>query len=315
MHIIISSTYIVNMKKNLLLFVGLCTQLLGITAFAQKANKPTTVKSIEEKSLLWKVSGKDLKEASYIFGTIHAICSEDYFFTENMTKAFNECKQLVLEVNLADANLGAEFQQNMLLQDGLTLHDFFPDENEYQLFAQQLREQANIELEEFNSFKPFVLISALALKGFTCAKTSSYEMNLIGLSKDKRMNITALETANKQIAFFDEMPREELKQMMMSSIKTDKEAAAGDASNEALIVDLYKQQDIAGLSKLINDSPEMKNHQNELIYDRNRDWVAKLPEMMKINKSFIAVGAGHLSGEQGVLQLLKNAGYKVVAVK
>lgn len=303
------------MKKNFLLFVGLCTQLLGITAFAQKTSKPTTVKPIEEKSLLWKVSGKDLKDASYIFGTIHAICSDDYFFTENMTKAFNECKQLVLEVNLADQNLGVEFQQNMLLQEGLTLHDFFADENEYQLFAQQLREQANIELEEFSSFKPFVLISALALKGFTCAKTASYEMNLIGLSKDKKMNINALETVNKQIAFFDEMPREELKQMMMGSLKTEKEMAEGDSSEEALMVELYKQQDIAGLSKLIHDSPEMKNHQNELIYSRNREWVEKLPAMMKAQKSFIAVGAGHLSGEQGVLQLLKNAGYKVVAVK
>ncbi|MBK7762448.1 MAG: TraB/GumN family protein [Bacteroidetes bacterium] len=303
------------MKQKFFLFLGLCTQLLGITAFAQKSNAVKPVKPAEEKSLLWKVSGKDLKGASYIFGTIHAICSEDYFFTEKMTKAFNECNQLILEVNLADQNLGVEFQHNMLLPDGLTLHDFFSDENEYQLFAQRLREKAEIELETFNSFKPFVLISALALKGFTCDRTASYEMNLIALSKDKKMLINALETVNRQIAFFDEIPREEIKEMMLSSLKSDKEMAVGDANEAALMVDLYKQQDIAGLSKMINDSPEVKNHQNELIYDRNRDWVSKLPEMMKKNKSFIAVGAGHLSGDQGVLHLLKEAGYKVEAVK
>lgn len=76
--------------------------------------------------------------------------------------------------------------------------------------------------------------------------------------------------------------------------------------------------------KAINDAMEEKlnnscdytpQEKDALIYNRNADWIKKMPEIMKKRATFFAVGAGHLTGEKGMLELLKKAGYKVESVR
>jgi hypothetical protein len=81
------------------------------------------------------------------------------------------------------------------------------------------------------------------------------------------------------------------------------------------MVSIYKTQDIDALYQLISQSPEFKGHEKELISGRNIKWMNTLLYEMKQQASFVAVGAGHLAGEQGVLNLLEKQGYQVEAVK
>ena len=75
------------MKNKILFSLGFLTQLLSLSVFSQQKPLAATDKQTEEKSLLWKISGNGLKKPSYVFGTIHAICAGDYFFTDKMNKA------------------------------------------------------------------------------------------------------------------------------------------------------------------------------------------------------------------------------------
>ena len=84
-------------KKFLLFFVSFVSQL-----FFQNNIKAQNNNS--QSSILWKVSGNNLSKPSYLFGTIHMICNNDYFFTNTMQSAFDETEKLVLEINLADIN-------------------------------------------------------------------------------------------------------------------------------------------------------------------------------------------------------------------
>jgi hypothetical protein len=83
----------------------------------------------------------------------------------------------------------------------------------------------------------------------------------------------------------------------------------------AQMVGLYKKQDIDGLLQLMEKSPEMNLNQDALLKDRNVRWVERLPAIMQTQSVFVAVGAAHLPGKNGVLQLLRQQGYTVEAVK
>ncbi len=292
-----------------MLILSFIAQLFGLQAFAQDQVSLATDHQ-HQKSLLWRISGKDLTKPSFVFGTIHAICQEDYFFTEQMSSALNECNQLILEVSLNDPGMASQLQQRMLLPEGKQLRDYFSGDEPYQVFADKIKAMADLDIELFSRFKPFVLISALAMKGFSCPTTLSYEMKLIEATEPRNVPVVGLETAESQLQIFDHLSNEEIERMLLESVSDDH---AG-MSQEAQMIDLYKQEDLDGLYKLISQSGELKGHEAEFLTNRNQNWSKLLPAIMSKEASFVAVGAAHLPGENGVLNLLRKAGYMVEAI-
>ena len=298
----------INRTKGLWL-LGLLIQLIGWPLHTQ-AQATTTNDPQKEKSLLWKVSGKQLKQPSFIFGTIHMICQDDYFFTYAMKQAFNQCHQLVLEVNMNDPALAMDLPQHMQLHEGKTIRDYFTDQDEYRQFAKRLKDSAQLDIEVFSHFKPVVLLSALTNKAFSCSQTSSYEMNLMNDAKKIEMPVAGLETALSQLDIFDSLSKEDVKNLLIQSLASNDDEKSVDEE----LVNLYKKQDIEGLQKLMESSKDLKGHEALLLTRRNQNWVTELPAMLDKQACFIAVGAAHLPGEQGILNLLRKQGYTVEAV-
>lgn len=295
------------MQKHLLLFLGFLAQLLQLStpSFAQS-------KSVKhDNSLLWKISGKDLSKPSYVFGTMHSICNEDYFFTTQMKQAFEATQKLFLEIDLSDPTMIAQYQQHVMLTDGKQLRDYFSSEDEYNDFAEQIKNKLGIDASMFQQFKPFFLISMIAMKSFTCENQSSYEMNLIEMAKKNKIDIAGLESSHAQLQIFDQMNNQDIKAMLLESLQQIDE----DQTEFKTMITHYKNQDIDALYNLISSSPEFKGHEKELISGRNIQWMNTLLYEMKNTPCFVAVGAGHLAGEQGVLNLLADKGYTVEAVK
>jgi uncharacterized protein YbaP (TraB family) len=290
------------MRKLFLLTLGFVAQCLNLTsAWAQTSSN---------NSLLWKVSGKNLNKPSYIFGTIHAICKEDYFFTPKMQEALESSKKLVLEVDLSDPNATTSLQSHLMLPEGQQLRDYFDHEEEYQLFAAQVKTQHDIDIEFFSRFKPFMLISMLTMKSQSCA-TESYEMSLMKLASQKNIEVDGLESSLSQLEIFDRMPKQDIKNMLISTVQ-----ATDSTTNEFTnMIHFYKDQNVEALYKLITSSPDIAGHEAELISGRNIKWMNKLLFEMKDQTCFVAVGAGHLGGKKGLLQLLRNEGYTLEAVK
>ena len=99
--------------------------------------------------------------------------------------------------------------------------------------------------------------------------------------------------------------------------ETLKEIKANDSGeeNQNQLLNLYTQQDIEGLSKMIDQEEVMKAHAPEFLFSRNHNWVNQLDDIMKKTPSFIAVGAAHLPSDDGLINLLRKKGYTVEAVK
>lgn len=292
------------MRQRILFLAGLLTQLFSLSLFAQKN---IDAKPAEGNSLLWKISGNGLEKPSYLFGTIHLICNNDYFFNDNMKKAFDASEKLVLEINLSDPSTILQYQQGMMLPDGKQLKNFFTSENEFQDFSNKLKSQTGIDASMFQTLKPLILLSLIAQKSFMCENTSSYEMNLIEMSEKNNIPVAGLETTIAQMKIFDDMKDEEIRKILVSGL----EDAENDNKIQNEMIAAYKRQDINELHRIILSSKEFENQEDVLINDRNTDWAEKLPFMMKEKSCFVAVGAGHLGGAKGVINLLKKKGYKV----
>ena len=86
------------------------------------------------------------------------------------------------------------------------------------------------------------------------------------------------------------------------------------------VIQAFYTQDLNAIkeamdAKLNNSCDSRPEEEDALIYNRNADWVKKMPALMAKMPTLFAVGAAHLPGEKGVLNLLRQAGYKVEAVK
>lgn len=264
----------------------------------------------EPKSLLWKISGNGLSKDSYLFGTMHKICSEDYFFNQNMNTAFQETEQLILEVDISNNEELMAYAQKIILPQGTSLKDYFISEKAFSTFSQKIQELYEIDITQFLQFKPIFLFSMLAEKSFICKKTSSYEMNLIQMAQEKKIKIAGLESMSEQLKIFDDMDMQDLIAMISQTINDTEE----DQKLLKEMINAYKSQDIALLKSLIINTTEYKMHEDKLINDRNKKWATILPEMINTKSAFIAVGAGHLAGKNGVIELLKNKGFTVTPV-
>lgn len=282
------------MKKILFLILSL---LAGSVQAQQKAN-----------SLLWKISREGMPD-SYLFGTMHAMCKADYQEPEKLEELFAQCNQLILEADLSDANAMAEMMGLMELKGDTTLRWYIPNDDDY-LEIKAGCESFGIDLNEYMRLKPMLLISTLSMKNFTCEDIQSFETNLMRLAREEKKSLVGLESASFQLKLFDELGQEDIVAMIKSALE---ELKNKDQQDE--MIRLYKNRDVEGLYDMISRSSEMKDHKDLFLHQRNKNWMNLLPNMMQEASSFIAVGAGHLGGPQGLIALLRAKGFRVEAVR
>ncbi len=271
-----------------------------------------------EKSLLWRISGNDLEKPSYLYGTIHMINKEDYFLTEPTKKAFNESDRVAFEVNLSEMdNMGAQLSLLMqaFMKGGVSLSDLL-NEEDYDLVSKHF-EELGLPMMFLDKVKPMFL-SSLAAGGMgtddTDAMTAmvSYEMELMEIAKEQEMEIEGLETAEYQMSMFDSIPYKVQAEMLVAGIKDE---TATDDQFDGMI-QMYKDQDINAMQTMIEGDDEgIGQYEELLLVNRNKNWIPVMSEMMKDKITFFAVGAGHLAGKQGVINLLKEAGYTVESMR
>lgn len=263
-------------------------------------------------SLLWKLSGKELQQPSYLFGTIHLICEENYFWTDSMRSAFTSCQQLYLELPMADSNFQLKWIQYMMLPKGVQLKDFFAPEA-YDKINKYFTDSLKIPLAALSKMKPFGLFSLILVKQAGCNKGMpiSYEEKLVNYAAENGLPVKGLETIAAQIKIFDDMPRDSMAKLILSSIADlDKNKIQFQQMTKAYLV-----QDLLGMHNSFTQSPEYVTMQEELLFKRNRNWIPLIIEAAKTKATFFAVGAAHLGGDKGIIELLRKNGYSVEPVK
>ena len=291
--------------------------LLTSTIFALTAQEAAEVKpQVEEekaltKSLLWEVSGNGLEKSSYVFGTIHLIDGDDYFFPDIAKETFAETPRIAFEIDMDEmSDMSAMFSvlQDAFMKDGITLKDLMSDED-YQLVSDHFQKMG-LPMMMMERIKPMflsVLTSGdIDMSSMESGETVSYEMKLYDQAQQAGKTVEGLETIDFQMSLFDSIPYEAQAQMLIDGIKMTEEGA--DQFED--MVEIYKQQDIDGMHDMIGEEASgIAEYEELLVRKRNENWIPKMKSMMSLQPTFFAVGAGHLGGPQGVIRLLQSEGY------
>lgn len=258
----------------------------------------------DNNSLLWEISGKDIKEPSYLFGTFHLMCKEDIHFSENVSKAFKYSSSLYLEIDLDDPTNTFSAFKYMYMKDGVTLKKLF-DSLQYKKIQKFFSDSLHMTMSMIEKMKPAFSSSLVYPFMMTCKTTDGIEMELIKKSKQQQKEIYGFETIEFQSSVFDDIPyKEQAIELynMIDSIDIYK-------MNFIKMLSLYKSQRLDEIEKSFNDEPGFEEQKAVLLTNRNNNWVSQLKNILPQSNIFIAVGAGHLAGEKGLIQLLKNEGY------
>jgi uncharacterized protein YbaP (TraB family) len=270
-----------------------------------------------ENALLWEISGKDLKKPSYLFGTIHIIGAEDYFIPRGTLTALENSDKVFFEIDVKDmTDMGAlmGMMSKIFMKDGMTLKELLSDD-EYELVANHFK-RIGIPIFMLERMKPMFLTVFAQVDfdpdGLRSGSMKSYEMELYQIADKLGKTTGGLETVDFQISLFDKIPYEAQAKMLVESIKT------ADVENDSFkkMTEMYVSQNIEAMVTMISDGKnEITGFEDDLLYQRNRNWIPVIGSEAKKQPSFFAVGAGHLAGENGVIHLLRKAGYKVRPVK
>jgi uncharacterized protein YbaP (TraB family) len=281
------------------LFKTFALLLIMSTAFAQ-----------QDKGLLYEISGNELTKPSYVFGTFHIMCAEDYLMSEIIKQKFTATEQVVLELDMDDPQMMVQMQQQMFMKDGKSLKDLLSKED-YDEIGNYFTDSLKIPFQMLDKVKPFALTSMLYPKILGCP-IQSFEMDFVKLGKAEKKEILGLETVTDQMGVFDAIPYQKQAEDLVGAIEDmDDSKAEFDK-----LVATYKTEDIDAIAKIIAEEDNgYAEYTDILLNNRNQNWIAKISDFAKKKSTFFAVGAGHLGGKEGVVNLLREAGYTVKAVR
>lgn len=260
-------------------------------------------------TLLWKVSGKSLKEPSYLYGTIHAICMEDMVFTSATLRALDNTQQLALEIDVTDPQLPVKMQKGMMMKDSYRLQELLSTAD-YHLLATYFMDSLGIDLSGMQQLEPIFLSSLVYTKLLGCVPRS-YEIQLSQMAANQRMTVQGLETIEEQLQVFEKIGYQKQAKMLFRTIEDYQELKEAYWN---MIVS-YKNQDLTSLFHVISDVQfGIKEFEELMLTDRNQKWIPRMEQLAKEKPTFFAVGAAHLPGNKGLIALLRRRGYTVEPV-
>ncbi|RYY28074.1 MAG: TraB/GumN family protein [Chitinophagaceae bacterium] len=288
---------------------------LTVAAYCQasKTTRKPLVKSTTNNTLLWEISGKGLSTPSYVFGTMHILCADDANLSPNLKQIIRECNQVYFEIDMDNMQELMGAMKYLRMNDGAKISDLLTAE-EYERVKNYFdRNKSQLPFSMMNRFKPYFVTSLIGEQLMNCAETKGMEAQIMKELKPYNKDIKGLETTEFQASIFDSIPYKKQAKDLVSYI----DSVDHYKGLTAEMVKVYLQQDLGKLDKLMQQSDAgMNEYMDLMLYDRNRRWVTQMPEIMNDpGATLFAVGAGHLPGEEGVLNLLKKAGYTVRPLK
>ncbi|MDB5222096.1 MAG: TraB/GumN family protein [Chitinophagaceae bacterium] len=284
------------------------TYLSMVVLSGCNAQRPSAKTQKNNNTLLWQVSGNNLKKPSYIFGTFHLLCKDDIKFSEQLKSSLTNADEVYMEMDMDDPSTMLSGLLYMNMKDGKKLKDLYtPDE--YKKVEGYFTDSLGMPMMLFQNIKPYFLVAMLYPKMMNCKTASGVEEELMKLAKENKKEIKGLETMQFQASVFDSIPYEWQAKELLKNIDS---FSVYKKEFDTMVLE-YKHQQLSSMEKLLAKSEvgSDKKYEDILLTKRNINWVDQLKTIMQKESVFVAVGAGHLVGEMGLLNLLRKEGYTV----
>jgi len=264
----------------------------------------------EVDSLLWKIEGNGLNEPSYLYGAIHAVCMEDLAIGDHLKNALKTSQRLVLEIDISDPGIAMKIALLSRNPSGANLQDRL-EEDDRKLLDDFLYQHYGYGLKQLGALKPFALMSMILAKLVPCDQPTSYEAVLTQMALADSIPVAGLETPEYQVGIFDEIPQDYL---LNELVRTARDFESSQEEYLQLAA-AYRRRDIRQMERLILRSENLGEFKDILFDRRNGEWLPKIENLIAEGPVFIAVGAGHLLSDKGLIELLREKGYAVEPVE
>jgi len=284
------------MKKALLLF------LVSLTGFFHSwSQQPAN-------SLLWKISGNGLQQDSYLFGSFHILCKDDLKISDTLKSKIANAKVFYSEIKLDEEGMEAKMALKMRMQN--TTLEALIGKSDYAMVNERFQQITNLPLQMLDHFKPFMAISLLTINTLSCKEKSSPETEFAKIAKENKVPNLGLETIDEQIAVIDKWSLDSQIHALTESV------LHFDSSKRALkeMIAIYKQRNVDSLYQYMKEKGTSDDFELDMLITRNHNWVPIIEMAIKQQPAFFVVGAGHLGGPDGVLNLLRKRGYRLTPV-
>lgn len=269
---------------------------------------PAVGQVTDERALLWEVSGRNLSRPSYLFGTFHILCASDFSVDSVLQEKLSHAEQVYLEIDFSDPQLQAQLLQHALMKNDTTLSQFYTEE-QFARISQAFQEATGQPLALLQRLKPMLFVSMLLPSVLDCELTG-VEVALMEAIDTEQIQVKGLETIGRQMQVFDEIPYSvQARQFEELLFKQD---SVKQAMGELL--SLYQAEDIGEMLVLTEADPSLQAYSDVLLGDRNAEWIPIMEGAMQEKPTFFAIGAAHLPGEAGVVNLMRRAGYSLKPV-
>lgn len=286
---------------------------LGLATAAIASSAPADAKAA--KPAMWQVSDKDT--SIYLFGTVHLLPPGTQWRTAKLDKATREAGTLVVETIIDEKNpqaFAAELAR-------LSIRRGLPPIVSRVAPAKQAALRAAITksgipeaaLNNMETWAAAFALLQLQFKELGVSGTDGVELTLRQAFTNAGKRVEQLETNSQQLGFFDSLPEASQRELLEGAVETP---AAAKRQFDAMLA-AWMRGDVDAIGRTFNSefksSPEMKE---VLLKRRNANWAWWLHSRMgQPGTVFVAVGAGHLAGEDSVVEMLKKRGLRVRRVQ
>ena len=279
-----------------LFFTAAILFLISFTAYTQ--------------SSVWKVEGNDTE--FYIGGSIHILRNQDYPLPDEFFEAYENSDILTTELDMREMNNpqnAMKMQQKLMFQDEKTLSSVLSEDVYNKLDS--VSKTLGLNIKMMDKFKPSMVIITLTFQSLQKLGVTSQGVDVHFTDKATRdeKSLLFLETFDEQLGFIESMGEGNEDEFVLYSIE-DIENTTAEFIN---VIDEWKKGQQQLMQKQMQDLKlNYPDTYETLLVKRNNNWMSHLEDYLKTPEvEFVIVGAGHLIGSDGVLNKLKQKGFKV----
>ena len=265
---------------------------------------------IYAKTFIWKINGKN--NTVYLAGSIHLLKKSDHPLSATYSNAYKDSKELVFEADIDEmksASLQLKTLNMAMFTDGKKLRDVI-SKDLYKKTTDLIREK-DILLPGIDIMKPWFLSMSIPLMYFVkqgYLTETGVDYHFYQKASDDRKEISFLESCEFQLnALAGNSIQEQIKMLEITISDFDKQV-----NTMPKMINAWKKGDSNTINNItIEMFKDLKNYQENLLYKRNRNWVTKIEALLKKKHNvMVIVGAAHIPGKKGLIDLLQKRGYK-----
>jgi len=263
-------------------------------------------------SLIYKIHSDT--NTVYLMGSIHVLAEEYYPLTRAFSYAYYNSQKVVFEIDpeiLFSPDFMKKNEKYYTFQDGKTLKSVLSPKA-YSLLKKHL-ESMGINMNKVNKYKPWALLLSLGKRSRSSLEFRSdlgIENYFFRLAKDAGKPTGGLETTEDQLNVFDKLTFKEQGKLIIDAFTSK---SPKEQEKEFLtLVKNWHQGNLAELERNVKEGKKYPKLHKAILEDRNRNWIPQIEEFLKEDKNvLVIVGAAHLAGDYGLLNLLTEKGYEL----